>query len=160
MSRDHFSSHIRKQVWLKKYNERRREAYRNDPELRERIKAANRRSYRRRHEVKVREVASNEAMLNMGQERFVPELDKSLLTFSIPEASRVFGLHEIMLYRWIIQNKFPRAKWVVGRRKVYTLEEMQALADVLRKHFDRTPHFRASDKDVIEKLYSIVYPES
>lgn len=140
--------------------------YRESPEFRERHKGLMRRKYRQRVGLK------NDHSIPSGDaERFgtVRELEgtgKRVLTFNTQETAAALGLPNAgVITRWLSDSQLPQRIYpavseYVGRGGkprtttvyVYLLEEINAIREVLAKHYEVTRYFRRDHTRTINEI--------
>jgi hypothetical protein len=140
------------------YNDVRRERYQNDPAYREKAKERERQRYQR----VAPSFVAHDFGSNAGKARkfAIPRKmyseDDTLLTvavLAVNDMALFLNVASKVFRKWVWDGKFPDSnKRSKCGRTVYTINEANALAAVMRKHFKGRAAFRPTDTEAIEEL--------
>lgn len=145
-------------AYFKQYNKIRNERYQNDPEYRERVIEQERERYKRRHPDRADKGFGENAGRARDYAQPLKVLDENdevstLPALSVENMANFLNSPAKVLRDWIRSGKFPEPnkKSKCGKR-IYTIDEANALAVVLNKHLGDRAAFRPTDTDAIEEL--------
>lgn len=147
-------------AYQKKYLEKRRQRYAEDPEYRrkqlERSRAHYRGSAPQPYQPKGFGFNAGRAV-EFGSERRVKKNVRytTMTALSIPQMAEFIGVVGKVLSKWIISGKFPRPEYIdESGVRVFTVDQANRLATVLRNHLNHRSAFRATDKQTVAALHS------
>lgn len=143
--------------YQKRYLKKRKERYENDPEYRRKCIRRSRRTYRSGKNFKPKGFGKNAgkaAQFAVPMKMNVGKTTRTKNVLPIDAMAEFIGIVPKVLSGWIEANKFPRPthKTVEGQR-VFTIQEANALAAVLKNGLADRAAFRATDKVVIVTLH-------
>jgi hypothetical protein len=150
----------RQRLYHKKYNAVRREKYQSDPAYRARVIERERERYREvtGHEPRGFGQDAGRAKEFATGKKMWTEDDAiiTVATLSVDEMARFLGTTSKILSEWIRTEKFPEPnKRSKCGKRVFTIREANALAEVLRKGLRGRSAFRPTDTEVMEELHAV-----
>lgn len=153
-----------KAKWAADRNTRRAAAYQTDPSYRESVVARSRQQYRKKHDVDGVDCRTNLNRLgNIGTIREI-ELGGgrvSATTFDVKELAEALGGYNAnLMYRWQRNGQLPLAVVNVadtnGLKKVYVLEEVTAIINVLGSHQTQVRNYRRDHSTTVDAIFVAV----
>ena len=148
--------------WGEGRNKRRRWLYRNDPEVREKLREVGRRVYRERKGMTFVNCGENlKQLATMGRTRAVRDLEglpRRFITFNFQELGRALNRNHQVVERYVKKGMLPAPvlEDALTRARLYALDEVRAIVRVLSKHEEKVRYYRRDHDETRDELFEAV----